>query len=402
MLVIKLALKDLLFEKYISLCTIISLCAIICPLLILYSLRFGVISTLQNNLITNPQTTRIEFQLGPELKLSFLNELQARQDVVAVIPQMRNIANHLQILIQKNGKRQILEADAIATSTGDPIVTKSGLDSNLQNTEVFISSTVANQGNLTTGDSITLLVDRRFNGQYERHTQKFTVKGVINSNFEKRNAVLVTLPVNEAITDLRDGFDPIFFSDGSNLSPKRESYRAATIYVKDLYALEPMVNYLNSQGYKVTSNLYEVQSLTKIKETLDFIFIVIALSSLLCAVLVLVGFITSSIKRKLKTFALMRLIGFSNGQLKLMVVIEQLVIAILAMTCALGIYALCSYIFNLQFAVNLENNAVVSLLLPVHIVQGYVYSVFISVAVAFVAIYLTLGKFNVANTLREV
>ncbi|MBP5244578.1 MAG: hypothetical protein J6Z28_07695 [Succinivibrio sp.] len=47
-MIIKLALCSLRFDKIISICIVASLCAVIAPLLLLFSLRFGIISNLEH------------------------------------------------------------------------------------------------------------------------------------------------------------------------------------------------------------------------------------------------------------------------------------------------------------------------------------------------------------------
>ena len=53
-MILQLALKALKFEKLVSFCLIASLCSVIAPLLLLFSLRFGIITNLEENLKQDP------------------------------------------------------------------------------------------------------------------------------------------------------------------------------------------------------------------------------------------------------------------------------------------------------------------------------------------------------------
>ena len=74
----KLAIRDLVFDRWMSLCTAITVCAIIAPLLLLYSLRFGIVSTMQHSLVSDPYALRISFRTGAQLDEAFFKSIRDR------------------------------------------------------------------------------------------------------------------------------------------------------------------------------------------------------------------------------------------------------------------------------------------------------------------------------------
>ena len=174
------------------------------------------------------------------------------------------------------------------------------------------------------------------------------------------------------------------------------------IYGKDIYTLEALVSYLEAQGYDINSKVHEVVGLKNIKSTLDFIFTVIASCSSFCAFLVLIGFNTGAIKRRMKSIALMRLTGFSMGQIKTMIVYENLILGLCGMLLSLLLYLSGSFIFNQRFALQLGQDSVVSTLLAEHIAIAFVLCAAVSVFSALMCLSMLLGRFNVADKLREI
>ena len=394
----KLAIRDLVFDRWMSLCTAITVCAIIAPLLLLYSLRFGIVSTMQHSLVSDPYALRISFRTGAQLDEAFFKSIRDRDDVAFVIEQTRDISNS--VVIFKDNRR--ISVNAEASGYGDPTLLMSKLDSNFQNDSVYVSASAATRLKLTQGDSLSVQISRLNEGITQIKRAVFKVRGIINSKYEKRDAIYLSLPVILAIEDYKSGYEPEIFSDGSKVAPVRHYYEKALIYGKDIYTLEALVSYLEAQGYDINSKVHEVVGLKNIKSTLDFIFTVIASCSSFCAFLVLIGFNTGAIKRRMKSIALMRLTGFSMGQIKTMIVYENLILGLCGMLLSLLLYLSGSFIFNQRFALQLGQDSVVSTLLAEHIAIAFVLCAAVSVFSALMCLSMLLGRFNVADKLREI
>ena len=59
-LLAKFALRDLVYDRKVSFFVIAALVAVIAPLLLLFSLKYGVVSQLQNQLLNDPQNLEIK------------------------------------------------------------------------------------------------------------------------------------------------------------------------------------------------------------------------------------------------------------------------------------------------------------------------------------------------------
>ena len=98
----------------------------------------------------------------------------------------------------------------------------------------------------------------------------------------------------------------------------------------------------------------------------------------------------------------MRLTGFSMGQIKTMIVYENLILGLCGMLLSLLLYLSGSFIFNQRFALQLGQDSVVSTLLAEHIAIAFVLCAAVSVFSALMCLSMLLGRFNVADKLREI
>lgn len=67
-LLAKLALNDIFYDRKVSFCIIASLVAVIAPLLLLFSLKYGIVSQLRHQLVNDP--TNLEIKIVGNLNLS--------------------------------------------------------------------------------------------------------------------------------------------------------------------------------------------------------------------------------------------------------------------------------------------------------------------------------------------
>src|SRR5689334_21904907 len=74
----RLALADLLHDRLVSFCQLALLVALFSPLLLLFSLKYGIVTTLLDDLASNPDTLQVKpigaYHLGPD----FFAALRAR------------------------------------------------------------------------------------------------------------------------------------------------------------------------------------------------------------------------------------------------------------------------------------------------------------------------------------
>ena len=87
LLLCRLALQDLWHDRIISFCIASSLVAVIAPLLLLFGLRFGIVSQLQDDLANDPRNLEIRMLSSGSYDQAWIAQLRQRPDVGFAIGQ---------------------------------------------------------------------------------------------------------------------------------------------------------------------------------------------------------------------------------------------------------------------------------------------------------------------------
>lgn len=397
-MILKLALCSLRFDKIISICIVASLCAVIAPLLLLFSLRFGIISNLEHKLSSNPSNLEIRMMSGYRLDQQFFDELKNNPHIGFVIPLTRSLS--VTANISFNG-RIVQNLETLPTAAGDPIVREMGFDGELSLTEAYLSETTAQDLGLKTGDTFKFVISRITDNKTVNAVVPFTLKGIVKKELLPHKTIMVNFNTLVYMEDFRDGFEPPVFSDGSNPNSERQNFAKARIYVKSLNDLEPVSRMLR-QNYSITDKLASVENLKAISKVLSFIFTTIALTSIAGGVMATIGLIFTNLSRLEKTFALLFLSGLSKGGVFLIVVIQNFILSVCAYLCSLGLFYAGMFTFNLYFKDLLGPETLVSILTVSHVVTGGLMTVFICVLVSMVLCRFKVLNLKVADSLRNV
>ncbi len=397
-MILKLALCSLRFDKIISICIVASLCAVIAPLLLLFSLRFGIISNLEHKLSSNPSNLEIRMMSGYRLDQQFFDALKNNPHIGFVIPLTRSLS--VTANISFNG-RIVQNLETLPTAAGDPIVREMGFDGELSLTETYLSETTAQDLGLKTGDTFKFVISRITDNKTVNAVVPFTLKGIVKKELLPHKTIMVNFNTLVYMEDFRDGFEPPLFSDGSNPNSERQNFAKARIYVKSLNDLEPVSRMLR-QNYSITDKLASVENLKAISKVLSFIFTTIALTSIAGGVMATIGLIFTNLSRLEKTFALLFLSGLSKGGVFFIVVIQNFILSVCAYLCSLGLFYAGMFTFNLYFKDLLEPETLVSILTVSHVVTGGLMTVFICVLVSMVLCRFKVLNLKVADSLRNV
>lgn len=395
-MILQLALKALNFEKLVSFCLIASLCSVIAPLLLLFSLRFGIITNLEENLKQDPSNLEIKFMSGYKLGDEFFESLKENPHVQFVLPLTRSLSVTTSVFA--NGKL-IDRIDAMPTAKNDPLVLRSGITQDLGLNEVFMSKSLAEDLKLKVGDSLKLKISRKLNDVNENSVQTFTLKGIIDSRYLQLRKILINFDTLVYMEDYRDGFNPPVFSDGSKLNQARDSFAKARLYVKTLDDVEPMSKMLR-QSYSITDSSDQIEKLNKITSILNFVFTAIALVSVVGGLLAATGLIFTNLKRRLQGFALLKLTGISNSKCIEQVVVENLILSLCAYVLSLLLFMVGMIWFNTSFAADLKIGTDVSLISTTHVLFGLLATVLSCAAISYGIAKILLSKINIADSLR--
>jgi len=324
---------------------VLTVAAILAPLLLLLGLKTGVIWTLRASLLQDPRTLEVIVYGNTRLDRSWLEGFARRPDVAFLIPKTRTINATLDLI---GPDRRIAQAvEVIPTAKGDPLIPPD-CPVPVRPDQVLVTATLAERLGLSSGRQLTAIVKRDTDGRPERATLELEVVGIVPESRVARDTVFTNLDLLVVAEDYRDGLRPELTD--ADLKPgiaaQREVFANARIYAAGLDAVAPVADALRAHGVEVRTQAEQIRTVRAFDETLSFVFRVIALIGSLGCALALGGAIRGNVERKRRDIALLRLLGFENASVVLIPLTQSVAIAALGFTLAYLAYLAGAAAFN--------------------------------------------------------
>ncbi|WP_223455349.1 MULTISPECIES: ABC transporter permease [unclassified Pseudomonas] len=339
-----LALQDLWHDRKVSLCIAASLVAVIAPLLLLFGLKHGVVSQLQDELLRDPRNLEVKMLSNGNYDTAWIERLRLRPETGFALGQTRSLNTQADLLI---GMQRFVEgAEIIATEPGDPQLNLAPL--NPVGNQVILSASAAQRLQAKAGDSVQLRALRRLEGVNERGEMTLTVLAVLDGARFGRAAGFVAPPLLLDLERFRDGYQVSGFGVDTgkpqgNLQPL---YARARVYARDIDQVAPLEHWLNEQHIETSSRLADIDNVKAINHVLGLIFGVIAVAALIGCVASMVGAFLANIDRKRKSLAVLRLLGFKRRAVGGFVILQALALSLAGYVGGLGFYAVGSHLFD--------------------------------------------------------
>ena len=162
-----MALRDYWHERALSLCAVLALATVLAPLLILFGVRNGVISNLQERLLQDPRNLEIVPVGSGKHGKDFFEELRKRPDVGYVVPQTRAIAATIGLLPASEKKGGLppnpVNVSLIPSGAGDPLTRRFAGNAALKDDEIILTAPAANMRTAAVRKSFIIGPRRRAN-----------------------------------------------------------------------------------------------------------------------------------------------------------------------------------------------------------------------------------------------
>ena len=339
-----LALQDLWHDRKVSLCIAASLVAVIAPLLLLFGLKHGVVSQLQDELLRDPRNLEVKMLSNGNYDTAWIERLRQRPETGFALGQTRSLNTQADLLI---GMQRFVEgAEIIATEPGDPQLNLPSLTP--VGNQVILSASAAQRLQAKVGDSVQLRALRRLEGVNERGEMTLTVLAVLDGARFGRAAGFVAPPLLLDLEHFRDGYQVSAFgvATGKPLGNLQPLYARARVYARNIDQVAPLEHWLNEQHIETSSRLADIDNVKAINHVLGLIFGVIAVAALIGCVASMVGAFLANIDRKRKSLAVLRLLGFKRRAVGGFVVLQALILSLAGYIGGLGFYAVGSHLFD--------------------------------------------------------
>jgi putative ABC transport system permease protein len=378
--IIRLSFRDYSHEWRMSGCFILALASVLAPMMILFGLKFGIVTTMIGGLVENPANREIRPIGSGRYDDAWIDALRQRDDVAFIVPRTRALAATIQL--KSETAKRILSAELLATAPGDPLLAASErLPQN--HFEVILSHSAAQKLEVEVGDEIDASLARQFKGKRERVHLPLEVIGITDAGVISRNVAFVNLKLLVASERFKDGraVEALGWR-GNKSSTQGRVYPSFRLYARSIYDVEKLVDELEREGTRVKANVAEISTVRSIDQNLSVIFWIIACVGAIGFAFSLGASLWANVDRKRKELSVLRLVGFKSGRIVLFPVLQSCYTAILGWLLAVLVYLAFEYMINAILAPKLNVDRALCFLLIEHFLWALVLTVGIAISAA--------------------
>lgn len=406
-----LGLRDLARERLLSACAILGLAAILAPLLVLYGVKFGVVGTLNERLLNDPQTLEISPVSSGHYLSSYLQSLAEHPDVAFVIPRTRSIAATME-LVRPDSDKSGIHVSLEPTASGDPLLSRylahspagqagdakagdkqdgSGGDDGGNSgdrssgepaparddaaaiPEIVLSATAAEKLGAGPGTRLKGRVERRYHEKVERAELELRVQSVLPLAAQQKPVAWLPLAILVATEDYRDGraVPGLGWPGEAPADSEDRVFPGFRLHAASLESVERLRQGFASLGIDVYTHAEEIAQVRLLSHALGTIFGLVVMAAA-------AGFLASTFssalaaaRRKARILGLLRLTGFTTLALLIFPLVQSLCTAILGSSLAAVIYCLVASCINRIFAGSLGELEQVCRLMPEHFILAF-------------------------------
>ena len=343
---IRLAMADLRAEPLLAACTVLSLAAVLAPLVILAGLRAGVVQGLRDALLQDPRAREVMTAANRSFDSALLNRLAARPDVAFLAPRTRTLAATL-LLERPDAPGSGVRVELIPTAPGDPLLEPGPAT---PPDAVVLSVSAATRLRAAAGDALTGRLGRMRDGRRESAVLALTVTAVAPRTAFARDAAFVSLPLAVLVEDFQDGRADVPGSIAALPNVSRPEYAGFRLYARRLEDVPALDSALTTDGIEVVSRAADVSGLLRVDRNLQLLFGLVAGLGGLGFLVSLGAGLWANVERKRVPLAQLRFLGLRAGALRMFPVAQAAVLAMVGAILALCVSYAAAAVVNQAFA----------------------------------------------------
>lgn len=397
--IVRLSFRDYSHEWRMSGCFILALSSVLAPMLILFGLKFGIVTSMVQELVENPVNREIRPIGSGRYDEAWIEAYRNRRDVEFIVPRTRALAATIQL--KSETSKRILSAELMATAEGDPILRGlTGLPGNYY--QVVLSNSAANKLNVKAGDQIDASLSRQFQGGRDRVHLPVTVIDIAQAAAESRSVAFVHLDLLIASELFKDGRAVEALGwEGNQDDSLQRVYPSFRLYARSIHDVERLVGDLEREGVRVKANVAEIATVKSIDKNLAVIFWIIACVGAAGFSFSLGASLWANVDRKRRELSVLRLVGFKSGRIVLFPVLQAVYTALLGWLLAILVYLGFEYGINHILAPSLNLDRALCFLLPEHFGWALALTLVVAILAAIIG-GMRAARIEPAEGLRDI
>lgn len=199
-----LASRDLINEKLITICLVLSVIAVLTPIMLLTSVKVGFIDRLRADFIEDPSFREIRPSAADLRQQTFFDDIKSWPGVVYAMPSVMLVPREVDLVAETDGKRSRSAATLVPTDETDPLFDRlEGAPP--QGDTVVATQDVADALGIAIGESFDLNVSRLEDDQRKRVSLTVTLVGTLPEEALPQPSILASRAIDLAVENYRAG-----------------------------------------------------------------------------------------------------------------------------------------------------------------------------------------------------
>lgn len=346
----RLAFDDYRHEWVISGCAVLALSAVLIPLLVLFGLKYGIITNLLDPLIENPRYREVAPIGSGSYEPSWFEQMRLRDDVSFVVPRTRSLAASIRLRAVDSDIGRIIDIELIPSAAGDPVLDEStsvpsGFD------EVVLTATAAEKLSVDVGDSLEGIVARTRNDRQEVERLSMMIVGIAPITAFARDGLFVSSTLIAAVEDFRDGRAvPSLGWEGAEPRADNRAFASFRLYAGSIDDVAGLRQYFNDQGVEVRTSVADIELVDRLDRNLSVVYWIIALIAVVGFSVSFATSVWANVDRKRREFSVLRLTGFRTREIIWMPLLQAGFTAVLGWMVAVVFFLAVQGALNGLFA----------------------------------------------------
>ncbi len=315
-LMARLALADMRHDLALFGCAMLTVAAVLAPLLILLGLKTGVVEHLLATLRADPQTREITLRGHGRFPPEWFATMRARPDVAFAAPRLRPLSQPVDVGRPINPTHGS-DADFLVSGAGDP--TLGAAAAAIDDTHVVLSARLAAQGQWQPGEDILVWAVRRSSAGNRRVDVPANVAAIAPGTATGNAVVYGSAAVAQRLEAFQER------PDGQPAEiPVAAGFR---LFARDITDVASLESDLSAQGLEVRTEGARIAWVLTLQAGLATLFAVLtACAAGGCAVSVGAG-LWGNVARKRRALSTLRLLGVPGRSLVLFPLLQAALIA---------------------------------------------------------------------------
>ena len=350
-----IVVRDSCHEWHMSVLAIVAVAAVILPLLVLLSMRNGVLAAISSELRSDPRLLEVSVVGKGGYSPQDLAGISDWPEVGFLVPRTRFLASTVTLVADTDAGPRGLPVTLVPTAAGDPLLRD--LTPPASADEIVVAESVANALEVAAGENVTAIVryeaDDDGAGRGDRHIERrvLRVTGILPARLDQGKVAYAPLGLLRNVETMVEGRPvPEWGWPGRVPGESVEKYASFRVFATSMDRVAALHERLSGLGLEPRSRLAEIETFQALDANLTRLMLVIAcLAFASVFVSTCVGQL-ASVLRKRRDLCLLMLLGYAPRHVALLPLMSAAMCAVVGVSVGCVAYAILAHPIDWAFA----------------------------------------------------